>query len=114
MVVGEQWRGVTYRVKGFKEKIFFAKEQIAVLGMNVNELAAQTFEKGHLNGRVVDKGATLASSGHFAAHDTFAAVKVDVGFLHQCVQLEAAHIEGRFHAAFRCTLLDGFGIRASA
>ena len=60
---------VSQNVQQVQLKVFLAQQQVLVLRMNVDELAANLLQQRQVDRRVVDKCAAFAFSGQLAAND---------------------------------------------
>ena len=94
-------------VERVEQERLVVEQQVLVLRVDVDQVAAGLFEYSHGHGRVVDECAAFSPGVHLAAYDALVAVKVDVVFRKEGFQIQSAGIECRFHATFLRSGLDG-------
>ena len=88
----------------------FAKEQVLVLGMDVDEEITESLEYGELNGHVVDEGTRLACGVYLTADDGGLWIKLQVVVGKESLKTVGTDVEGGFDHALGRACPYGLGI----
>ena len=93
-----------------EQEVLLMEQEVLVLRVNIDEVSAQFFQGRERYRSVIDEGATLSVVRQFSADDALVLVVVQVVAVKERFHAQRVEVEGGFHHAAPCSLLQRPGI----